>query len=140
MKNSFQSAAWIVLGLAVALAACEAPPPAPPATLRIGVYPAQDYLPYFVMQEQGFDKKYGVRFEETSYSGGAAAIDAMVAGVLDMSPVVGTAPLLVAAERGLVPDKVVPVAANDFADREHPGAAVIVAHTVQSWKDLLRIT
>ena len=121
---------------AVALSGCEGRSPAPPVTLRIGVYQTQDYLPYFVMQEQGFDKKNGLSFKETPYSGGAAAIDAMVASAIDMCPGVGIVPLLVAAERGLMPDKVVLVAANNFADREHRGAGVLVAHTVQGWKDL----
>ncbi len=88
------------------------------------------------MQEQGFDKKNGLRFEETPVAGGAAVIDAIVAGAVDMGSHAGITPLLVAAERGLIPDKVVPVAANAFADREHRGVGVIVAHTVQSWKDL----
>ena len=128
---------WIsVAVLAVAFAACDAPPSAPPVTLRIGVYATQDFLPYFVMQEQGFDKKNGVKFEESPLAGGAAAIDAMAAGAIDMCPGVGIVPLLAAAERGVIPDKVVPVAANDFADPEHRGGAVIVARSVNSWKDL----
>ena len=120
---------------AVALVACEAPPP-PPVTLRIGVFQSQDFLPYYVMQEQGFDKKNGLSFKETAYSGGAAAIEAMVAGALDLCPGVGIVPVLAAAERGLMPDKLVPVAANTFADSEHRGVGVIVAPAVQHWKDL----
>jgi NitT/TauT family transport system substrate-binding protein len=126
----------LVTALLFALAGCEKTPPAPPVTLRIGVFQSIDFLPYYVMQEQGFDKKNGLSFKETSFAGGAAAIDAMVAGTLDMSPVVGIAPVLVAAERGLIPDKVVAVAANDYADREHRAIGVLVAHTVQGWKDL----
>ena len=129
--------AWIsVAVLVVALAGCDRQSPAPSVTLRIGVYPTQDFLPYFVMQEQGFDKKNGLKFEESPVPGGAAAIDAMAAGGIDMCPGVGIVPLLVAAERGLIPDKVVAVAANDFADPEHRGGAVIVARSVNSWKDL----
>lgn len=128
---------WISVALfAVALGACDGPAPAPPVTLRIGVFATQDILPYFVMQEQGYDKTNGLKFAESTLAGGAAAIDAIVAGSLDMSPVVGTVPLLAAAERGLVPGKVVPVAANNFADREHPGTGVLVANAVQGWKDL----
>ena len=128
--------AWIsVAVLAVALAGCEGPP-APPVTLRVGVFQGQDLLPYFVMLEEGFDKKNGLSFKETSLAGGAAAIDAMVAGALDLCPAVGIVPLLVAAEHGLIPDQVIAVAANSFADPEHRGVGVIVAHTVKSWKDL----
>lgn len=83
-------AAVALLLAAVALTGCEKPPP--PVALRIGVIQTQGFLPYYVMQEQGFDKKYGLRFEETPYSGGPAAINAMVAGALaladrqDLSP------------------------------------------------------
>lgn len=136
LTPSFLRRAWIAVALVIGLAACGGPPPAPAVTLRIGVFQSQDFLPYFVMQEQGFAKKNGLNFEETTFAGGAAAIDAMAAGTLDLCPGVGIVPLLVAAERGLVPDKVVPVAANNFADREHRGAGVVVAHSVQSWKDL----
>jgi NitT/TauT family transport system substrate-binding protein len=134
--GKWKSAAVVVAAAAVLLAGCERAPPAPPVTLRIGVFQSLDFLPYFVMQEQGFDKNNGLRFEETSYSGGAATIDAMVVGTLDMSPVVGTAPVLAAAERGMIPDKVVPVAANNFADPEHRAIGVLAAHTVQGWKNL----
>src|SRR3990172_7971402 len=66
MKPLFKPAIWIVLGLAVILAGCEGFSSAPPITLRIGVFASQDFLPYFVMQEQGFDKKNGLKFEEIS--------------------------------------------------------------------------
>ena len=130
------AAAVALLLTAVALTGCEAPPPPAPVTLRIGVFQSQDFLPYYVMQEQGFDKKNGLSFKETSFAGGAAAIDAMAAGALDLCPGVGIVPLLAAAERGLMPDKVVPVAANNFADREHRGVGVLVAHSIRGWKDL----
>lgn len=126
----------IALVLALALVACGEPPPAPPVTLRIGVFATQDMLPYYVMQEQGFDRKNGLTFKETEVPGGAVAIDAMASGTLDLCPGVGTIPLFAAAERGQVPAKAIAVAANDFADREHPGTGVLVAHGVQSWKDL----
>ena len=119
---------------AVALTACEAPPP--PVSLRICVFKTQDFLPYYVMQELGFDRKNGLSFSEISYVGGAAAIDAMVDGALDLCPGTGIMPLLAAAERRLIPGKAVPVATNYVADPEHPGVGLIVAHTVQGWKDL----
>ena len=134
MKLTFKLA--LAAAALVALTACHGPPPAPPVTLRIGVFASQDFLPYFVMQEQGFDKKNGLRFEESPLAGGAAAIDAMAAGALDLCPAVGIVPLLAAAERGLIPDKVVRVAANDFADPKHRGVGIIVARTVHDWKDL----
>jgi NitT/TauT family transport system substrate-binding protein len=118
-----------------ALGGCGAPAPAEQFTLRIGVFPTQDYLPYFVMQERGFAKQHGLRFEEKSYPAGAAVIEAMVAGTIDVG-CSAAAPIAVAAERGLIPDKVVPVAVNTVADPEHPAVAVLAAAPVQSWKGL----
>jgi len=126
---------WLAIIFAVLLAACGGPLP-PPVTLRIGVFQAQDFLPYFVMQAEGFDKKHGLKFAETSFAGGAAAIDAMVAGSLDLCAGVGTVPLLAAAERGLIPGAIIAAAANAFADRDHRASAVVAASWVQSWKDL----
>jgi ABC-type nitrate/sulfonate/bicarbonate transport system substrate-binding protein len=120
---------------AIVLAACTPPKPAQQFTLRIGTFSAPSFLPYFVMQEQGFDKKNGLQLVEKSYPGGTAIIEAVVAGSLDMG-VSGTPPVLSAAERGLIPSKVIPVAANDFADPDHPGVGVLVPLSVTSWQDL----
>ncbi len=121
----------------VLLAACTAPPtPAPPVTLRIGFFPVQDYLPYLVMQEQGFDKQHSLQLvEKTSYLGGAAVIADMAAGNLEVG-IAGSVPVLSAAEQGLIPDTVIAVAANAFADPDHLSTAVLVAPSVNSWKDL----
>lgn len=135
-KKSLNLMAVVLLITAVSLAACSLPKPAQQFTLRIGVLPTQDSLPYFVMQEQGFDKKNGIQFVETMYPSGAAIIDAIVAGSLDVGAAIGSVPVLSAAERGLIPDKVIPVAANNFADSSHPGVGVIAAASVTSWQDL----
>ena len=126
----------LLVVLAVVLAGCGGPPPAPPVTLRVCYYTTQDFLPYFVMQEQGFDKTNGLKFVETSFAGGAGAIDAMAAGSLDLCAGVGTVPLLAAADRGLIPDAIVAVAGNNFADKDHRGAAVVAAPSIRGWKDL----
>jgi NitT/TauT family transport system substrate-binding protein len=121
---------------AVLFAGCEGPPPIQPVTLRSGTFLSIDYLPYYVMQDQGFDRKYGLRFKETVFAGGAAALVAIAGDAIDMSPAVGIAPVLAAAERGLIPEKAVAVAVNDYADREHRAVGVVAAHGVQGWKDL----
>jgi NitT/TauT family transport system substrate-binding protein len=119
-----------------ALGGCGAPAPAEQFTLRIGFYPIQDYLPYFVMQEQGFDRRHGLQLvEKTPYPDGAAVIQDIAAGTLDMG-IAGSVPILSAAERGLIPGKVVAVAANDFADPDRPGVGLLVAPSVNTWKDL----
>ncbi|HSX81813.1 MAG TPA: ABC transporter substrate-binding protein, partial [Candidatus Saccharimonadia bacterium] len=120
----------------VSLTACSRPTPTQQVTLRIGILRIQDDLPYFVMQEQGFAKQHGLQFVETVYRSGAATIEAMAAGAVDVGSDVGTVPILEAAERGLVPSIVVPVGATYFSDPEHPLSAVLVASSVNSWKDL----
>jgi NitT/TauT family transport system substrate-binding protein len=125
-----------VLTVLVSLTACSPPTPAQQVTLRIGVLRIQDDLPYFVMQEKGFAKQHGVQFVETVYRSGAAIIEAMAAGAVDVCSDVGTVPILEAAGRGLVPSAVIPVGATYFSDPEHPLSAVLVAPSVKNWKDL----
>ena len=134
-RKTLGATAVVALAGVVSLSACSLPPPKPQFTLRIGIYSTQDYLPYFVMQEQGFAKQHGLRFEETTYPGGAAIIDAMAAGSVDVG-YVGSVPVLSAAERGLIPGTVVVAASNNFADPDHPGAGLLVAPFVNTWKDL----
>lgn len=121
--------------LVLALAGCGAGAPET-ATLRVGVFPVQDFLPYFVMREEGFDTRYRIRFVEQTFAGGSAVLQAMAEGSLDASPNVAMVPILTAAERGVIPDKVVVAAANAFADRDHPGLALLVGPAVRDWKDL----
>jgi NitT/TauT family transport system substrate-binding protein len=134
-RGSLMSCALGITFVAL-LTSCGSPAPPAPVTLRMGYFPTQDFLPYFVMQEQGFARHNGLRLEERPFAGGAGAIDAMATGSLDLCPAVGTVPVLMAAARGLVPSKVVPVASNNFADPDHHGIGVVVGSSVQSWKDL----
>lgn len=142
--SSHHSVAWprrllqaSVATISVLLAACGAPPtPAPPVTLRIGIFSVQDCLPSFVMQEQGFDKQNGIQFVDTTYTDGNAIIKAMQTDLLDVGPSVGSIPVLSAAERGLIPGTVVPVAANSLSDPDHPSVAVLVGRSINNWKDL----
>ena len=108
----------------------------PQVTLRTGVLQAQDYLPYFVMQDQGFDKRNGLRFVEQTFQGGAAVLAGLANGSLDAGPNAGSVPVLTAAEQGWIPDKIVVVAANCFADLAHPGVGLLVAPHIRDWKDL----
>ncbi len=123
--------------LLILLVACAAPPtPAPQFTLRVGIFPVEECLPYFVMQAQGFDKQNGLQFVETTYTDGNAIFKAMQNDLLDMGPSVGSVPVLSAAERGLIPSMVVPVAANSFSDPSHPSVGVLVSQSINNWKDL----
>jgi NitT/TauT family transport system substrate-binding protein len=116
------------------LAACALPPP--PITVRVGVLGSVDELPLFVIQEQGFDRTYGVRLQPSTLMSGARILEAMAAGSLDFSWNVGTVPLLRGADDGTVPARAVAVAVNTFADRERPGIGVVASHTVKTWPDL----
>jgi NitT/TauT family transport system substrate-binding protein len=109
--------------------------PRQPVTLRIGTYATQDFLPYFVMREQGFDAKNGLVFAETRYEGGAAVIDAMAAGLLDIG-YVGTVPLLAGVDRSLVPGKIIGIAGNNVADSDHPASGVLSNPLIKDWQEL----
>ncbi len=131
---SFVAAA--LLAAVVSLTACAPPKPPQQFTLRIGILPTQDSLPFFVMLEKGFGKKHGVDLVPTTFPGGAAILREVAAGSLDMGIGVGTVPVLSAAQSRLVPQEVVVVAANNFADPKHPGAGVLVRASIQRWQDL----
>jgi NitT/TauT family transport system substrate-binding protein len=124
-----------VLLAALALTGCEAPPATPPVTVRIAVYPSQDYLPYYVLRALGFDRKHGLEFTETAIFGGAQGIALVAEGKADIT-LSALPPVLAAADRGLIPGKLAPVAANNFADPEHPSTAVLIANHLQGWSDL----
>jgi len=117
------------------LVACTPPPPTQQFRLRVGTYKTQDYLPYYVMTTQGFSRENGIEFEEIPVQGGAAVIEGIVKGAIDVG-YVGTVPVCSAAERGVIPDSVLPVAANNFADRDHPIQGVLAARSFKGWKDL----
>ena len=122
----------------VSLTACSRPAPTQQVTLRIGFLRIQDDLPYFVMQEQGFAKQHGLQLVDILYQSGAAIVEAVAAGAVNVGSDVGTVPILAAAERGLVPGTVMPVGASYFIDPEHPSVALLAGSAVNTWKDLER--
>jgi NitT/TauT family transport system substrate-binding protein len=128
----------VPLGLlgVMGLTACFGPTVPPAVTVRVGFFSTQDFLPLFVIQEQALDRVHGLHLEAKSFAGGAGVIAAIVDGSIDLGAVVGTVPLLSAAERGLVPDTLVAVAANNFADGSHRAIGVIAAPAVRRWADL----
>lgn len=134
-KKPFCTMIAVTFLMVTMLASCSPSKSTPQFKLRIGLFPVQDFLPYFVMREKGFDTQNGLQFTETSYAGGAPIIDAMAGGLLDVG-YVGSVPVFTAAERGLMPDKIVVVAANNFADPDHPGVGVLVSTSVRGWKGL----
>ena len=135
MKSGLLRGFVVALLTALALTGCEAPPTTAPVTLRIAVYPSQDYLPYFVMRDQGLDQKHGLDFTEVTTTGGAHGIEMVIEGKANVT-LSSLVPVLAAAERGLIPEKLVPVAANNFADPDHPSMGVLIANHLQGWQDL----
>jgi ABC-type nitrate/sulfonate/bicarbonate transport system substrate-binding protein len=104
--------------------------------LRIGVVGTISTLPYYVMRDKGFDQQNGLIITEQTYQSGNSIIDAVAEGTVDGSPCGGSVNILLAKQKGTIPEKVVVVSANAFADREHPVTGVIAANFVNGWKDL----
>jgi ABC-type nitrate/sulfonate/bicarbonate transport system substrate-binding protein len=128
-------AAVTVLIMSLLLITCAPAKPPQQFTLRIGITGVQGLLPYFIILEQGLDKKYGLEFAEISYPSGDALLNDLVAGKIDMGSC-ATVSLIAAAEHGLVPSKIVNAAALSFADPDHPYIGMLVAKSVASWQDL----
>ncbi len=136
MKTVAKTLAMGLLLVTVALMACAQAKPTQKFTLRIGVLPIVDSLPYFVMLDEGFASQHGIQLEEQSYSSGEVCIEAISAGSADMGYPVETIAVLRAFEHGLIPSKVIPVAASSFADPENPNVGLLVAPSVDEWLDL----
>jgi ABC-type nitrate/sulfonate/bicarbonate transport system substrate-binding protein len=135
IKKSFCKMVVAALLTLTVLASCSPSKPTPQFKLRIGSFPGQTYLPYYVMDEQGFAKKNGLQFTETSYQGSVPIVEAMVSGSVDMG-YLSSLVVISAAGRGLIPGTILPVAANEFSDADHPGLAILVAPSINAWKDL----
>ncbi|GEM_PF-1379142 len=125
-----------MLVTALSLAACT--PVASPQqfTLRIGMVGTLSSLPYYVMLDQDFAKQNGLTIIETIYQSADPIFKAVAEGSIDGSPSGGIINVFLAAQDGIIPDKVTAVSANSFADPEHPIVGVVVANSVSNWKDL----
>lgn len=60
-KKSLYTMIAVTFLMVTVLISCSPSKPTPQFTLRIGTFSAPSFLPYFVMQEQGFDKKNGLQ-------------------------------------------------------------------------------
>jgi NitT/TauT family transport system substrate-binding protein len=103
--------------------------------IRFGSFTAQDCLSYYVMADQGFARENGIQFIETPVSGGPVAIEAILAGTMDAC-IAGTVVVITSTQNGLVPGKIVPVAAASFSDPEHQNSGVLISKSIKSWQDL----
>jgi NitT/TauT family transport system substrate-binding protein len=135
MIKFFSWAMVICAATLVTIPGCTPAAPEPQYNLRIGYIGTQSCLPYLVIQEKGLDKKYGFQLTGTEYPSGEAINSDTIAGKLDAG-ITGTVSVFNAAEKGLVPDKIVPVAAGNFVDRDHPYMGMLVSNSINSWQDL----
>jgi len=134
--KSLSLVAAALLVAVVSLTACAPPQPAQPLPIRVGWLTVTDSLPYFVIIDQNLDKKYGFQVTETNYSGGSAIINDLATDNLDLGAAIGIVPVLGAAQSGIIPGKVIPAAAIDFAGVSNPLTAILVNQAINSWQDL----
>lgn len=109
------------------------------ATLPVVRYvdvPAQDWLPFWVAEQNGFDKRYGIELKAVPIVGGTQTAEFAAAGNSEIGTVAGVLALL-AVKRGLIPDKITllcPV--GSVATPQHPFQGVVANAAVKTWKDL----
>lgn len=130
-----------VLSLAIILTASgcakEAPtaPPTAPQELKVGVLSSWDQLPYYVMQSQRLGQKHGLKITGVPAPGGAAIVDGIAAGTMDVG-FIGTVPAFAAAQAGKIPSKMVLIGGVAIADPSHRSLALLVGASIKSWADL----
>ena len=118
-----------------ALAPCVQAKPALQKVRYVNV-PAQDWLPFWVAQQNGFDKRYGVEFTPVPIVGGTETAEFAAAGDSDISTVAGVLALL-AVKRGLIPTKIkllCPV--GSICNPQHPFMGIVASAAIKNWKDL----
>ena len=127
--------AMVILAFLLFTSACAPAEPAPLYNVRIGYIGTQSCLPYLVIKDKGLDRKYGFELTGTEYPSGEAINSDTVSGKLD-GGITGTIAVINAAETGLIPDKIIPVAACNFVDIDHPYMGMLVSNSINSWQDL----
>jgi len=126
----------VMLVIAFWLTACAPQQPPQQFTLRIGTVGTLSSLPYYVMLDQGLDKQNGLVIIEKTYQSADPIFTDLVKGALDGSSSGGIVSVILAAQDGIIPDRVTAVSANSVADSEHPIIGVVAADSVANWKDL----
>ncbi|MGA2765306.1 MAG: ABC transporter substrate-binding protein [Spirochaetia bacterium] len=105
-------------------------------TIRVGLTKSVDILPYLVMREKHFDHAQGLQLKEKEYVGGAAIVDAMVNGQVDLAVSNGSVVMISAAEKGLVPSVVTTVASESVCDFQHPAMSLFVSKSITEFRQL----
>jgi NitT/TauT family transport system substrate-binding protein len=107
-----------------------------PVSIRVGVTSSVDILPYLVIKDKGFNHEQGLRFEEKQFVGGAAIVDAMMKDQVDLAISNGSVVMISAADKGLVPAVVTPVASESVCDLQHPAMSLFVSKSITGFKQL----
>jgi NitT/TauT family transport system substrate-binding protein len=110
--------------------------PETPVTIHVGVTNSVDILPYLVVKERGYDREQGLHFEETHFIGGAAIVDAMMKDQVDLAISNGSVVMISAADSGLIPSVVTPVASESVCDLQHPAMSLFVSKSITGFKQL----
>jgi NitT/TauT family transport system substrate-binding protein len=98
--------------------------------------PLQDWLPFWVAQQNGFDKRYGIELKAVPIVGGTQTAEFAGAGDCDIATVAGVLALL-AVKRGLIPNRIVLLCPlGSSADAQHPFQGVVANDKIKTWKDL----
>ena len=98
--------------------------------------PLQDWLPFWVAQQNGFDKRYGIELKAVPIVGGTQTAEYAAAGDADIATVAGVLALL-AVKRGLIPNKIILLCPlGSSADAQHPFQGVVANDKIKTWKDL----
>ncbi len=122
--------------LALALMHGPASAQAAPAVVRYVDVPLQDWLPFWVAEQEGFGKQFGISLQSVPITGGTQTAEFAAAGQVDIS-VVAASLCLLAVKQGLVPKEITLIAPlGSSADPQHPFAGLIAAAAIKNWKDL----
>lgn len=98
--------------------------------------PLQDWLAFWVAQQNGFDKRYGIELQPVPITGGTQTAEFAAAGDCDIAVVAGVVALL-AVKQGLIPNKITLLSPlGSSADAEHPFQGVVANDKIKTWKDL----
>ncbi len=98
--------------------------------------PLQDWLPFWVAQQNGLDKHYGIELKAVPIIGGTQTAEFAAAGDCEIATVAGVLALL-AVKQGLIPNKIILLCPlGSSADAQHPFQGVVVNDKIKTWKDL----
>lgn len=130
-----RGAAAVVVALC-ALVPLHAAAQGAPDVVRYVDVPLQDWLPFWVAQQEDFGKRYNIELKAVPITGGTQTAEFAASGNADIATVAASLCLL-AVKQELIPNRIVLVApVGSSADPQHPFAGIIASDAITSWKDL----